>query len=120
MTVSLAHVTFDCQNAAALASFWSAVLNHPVDAEANNFFATVGLRSDPSLHPAWMFIAVPEGKTAKNRVHVDLVAHDLAAEGARVEALGAKRVGDFDEYGTRWSTFLDPEGNEFDIAAGIS
>lgn len=119
MTISLAHITFDCTDAAVLASFWSGVLDHPVDPDANQFFATVGLRSEPALKPAWMFIAVPEGKTAKNRVHVDLRTADLPTESARVEALGATRIGDFDEYGTKWSTFLDPEGNEFDIGAGM-
>ena len=86
MNVSLAHVTFDCTDAAALASFWSQLLDHPVDPDANEFFATVGLRSSPALHPAWMFIKVPEPKSTKNRVHVDLTTADLPGASARAEA----------------------------------
>ena len=118
MTISLAHITFDCANAKALAEFWSNVLNHRLDADANEFFATIGLRSDPPMHPALMFIQVPEPKSAKNRVHIDLHTDDLAGEVARVIGHGATKVGEFNEFGTAWSTLLDPEGNEFDIGAG--
>lgn len=48
-------------------------------------------------------------------MHVDLVDPDYPAEVDRVVALGAERVADFDEYGVRWTTLLDPEGNCFDI-----
>jgi predicted enzyme related to lactoylglutathione lyase len=61
------------------------------------------------------FIKVPEPKTAKNRVHVDLAVPDLAAGVERAVALGATRHGDFDEASFVWTTFTDPEGNEFDI-----
>lgn len=117
MPVSLMHVTFDCADAAALAGFWSRVFDEPVDDGASAFFATVGLRRETPLRPALMFIKVPEGKAAKNRVHLDLGAEDLAAETARVRELGATHVGDFDEYGARWASFRDPEGNEFDVGA---
>lgn len=119
MTVSLQHVTFDCANAAELAGFWSAVLDHPVDDGASEYFATIGLHGPAPLRPAWMFIMVPEGKTAKNRMHADFGTDDLEAEFARVVDLGAKHVGDFAEYGTRWASFRDPEGNEFDIGAAM-
>jgi predicted enzyme related to lactoylglutathione lyase len=62
-----------------------------------------------------MFIKVPEPKSAKNRVHLDLGTADLDAEVQRVLALGAALVGHRDEYGITWSTFTDPEGNEFCI-----
>ena len=45
-------------------------------------------------------------------------AMDWAAEVERVVGLGATRVAEFDEYGTRWVTLTDPEGNVFDIGAG--
>jgi predicted enzyme related to lactoylglutathione lyase len=60
---------------------------------------------------------VPEAKTAKNRVHVDLAVADLPAAVERIVALGATRLGDFDEAGFRWTTLRDPEGNEFDVVA---
>jgi predicted enzyme related to lactoylglutathione lyase len=119
MTLTVEHITFDCGNAAALATFWSQLLDHPVDENAQPFFATIGLTGAAKLHPALMFIQVPEGKTAKNRMHLDLASPDLDAEVERAVGLGATRVGTFEEFGTRWSTLLDPEGNEFDIGAGM-
>jgi uncharacterized glyoxalase superfamily protein PhnB len=43
------------------------------------------------------------------------VATDIQAEVERAVSLGATKVADFDEYGTRWTTMTDPEGNVFDI-----
>ena len=63
--------------------------------------------------PAWIFARVPEAKTAKNRLHLDLVAADVEAEVARLVALGASRQADVDEYGYTWTVMIDPEGNEF-------
>jgi uncharacterized glyoxalase superfamily protein PhnB len=62
-----------------------------------------------------MFLAVPEPRHGKNRVHLDLVADDLAAEVARAVSLGATKVADFHDYGATWTTLTDPEGNIFDI-----
>jgi uncharacterized glyoxalase superfamily protein PhnB len=118
MTVSIAHVTVDCTDAATLAGFWSDLVKHPVDEGASEFFATVGLQ-DQAFRPALMFLKVPEPKATKNRVHLDLHAEDWEAEVQRAVGLGATHVADFDEYGTRWATLLDPEGNEFDIGAGM-
>jgi hypothetical protein len=117
MSVTLEAVTFDCADALALGQFWSAVLEHPIDAGATSDFAAIGLADGSELAPAWMFIKVPEPKPAKNRVHPDLSSTDQPAEVDRVIELGATRLGDFDEGGTRWTTLADPEGNEFDIAA---
>lgn len=112
MTVKLTHLTFDCADAATLAEFWSAVLDQPVDDGASPEFATV------TGKPGWMFIQVPEGKSAKNRVHPDLSTGDLAAELTRLKELGATHLADHTEDGTSWATFADPEGNEFDVVAG--
>jgi predicted enzyme related to lactoylglutathione lyase len=107
VSASLAAITFDCADAEKLASFWSAVLDRPI-------------ADDPSPEsaylqgaPMWGFIRVPEPKTAKNRMHVDLGTADLAAEVDRIIGLGAKRVADVEEGGFRWTTLADPEGNEF-------
>ena len=66
--------------------------------------------------PTWLFNKVPEPKTAKNRMHVDLAAADREAEVARLVELGAKRVTDMDEWGYQWTVMQDPEGNEFCVA----
>jgi hypothetical protein len=121
MTLTFGQVTFDCGNAAALAGFWSALIEQPVDDGASEYFATVGGKNrHSSPMPVLMFIKVPEPKAHKNRVHVDLHAEDWKAQAERAVRLGATHVADFDEYGARWSSLLDPEGNEFDIGAGSS
>jgi hypothetical protein len=61
--------------------------------------------------PRFFFTLVPEPKTVKNRVHLDLTADDHAAELARLTQLGARVVAELDE----WTTLEDPEGNEFDL-----
>ncbi len=65
-----------------------------------------------------LFQAVPEPKTAKNRVHIDLLvgpeAHDAEVE--RLVALGAAVVSDHDGPDGRWTLMTDPEGNEFDVS----
>ena len=120
MTVSLAAVTFDCADAARLARFWSVMLDRPLAPDSSADFASIGSEADSASWPAWMFVRVPEGKRAKNRVHVDLVSADFGADVDRAVNLGAIHIADFDESGTRWATLADPEGNEFDIVAGRS
>jgi hypothetical protein len=120
MTLSLEQLVIDCADATALAGFWSGVLGRPVDEGASEFFATVGRGGDEPLKPAWMFIKVPEERAGKNRVHADLVSADWRSEVDRVIGLGAKFVAEFDEYGTKWVTLRDPEGNVFDIGAGVA
>jgi len=118
MSLSIGAVTFDCANAKTLATFWAAALGRPLDnkTEPNEFFASIG-RDNPTLgQQALMFIQVPEGKTAKNRTHLDLDASDRAAEVERLVGLGATVVHDKNEWGTHWTTLSDPEGNEFCVA----
>jgi hypothetical protein len=116
MTVTVAHITFDAADAAALAEFWSGVLERPVDEGATDGFATIGMSGAEPMRPVFMFIQVPEPRTGKNRIHVDLHATDPQAAVDRVVALGATKVGEFDEYGTAWTTLADSEGNLFDIS----
>jgi predicted enzyme related to lactoylglutathione lyase len=113
MSIRFAAVTFDCADAAALAQFWSGVLDWPVATSPppSPHFAAIG-RGDGS---GMMFMKVPEGKTGKNRVHVDLDSEDPTSAVARVVALGATKLYDRAEYGVSWTTLADPEGNEFCI-----
>jgi len=71
-----------------------------------------GSRED-GVSPDILFLRVPEGKTVKNRLHLDLRPDDQAAEVARLEALGARRtaVGQGEE--SSWVVLADPDGNEF-------
>lgn len=65
-----------------------------------------------------LFQAVPEAKTVKNRVHLDLLVgpEDEDAEVERLVALGATVVSVHDGQEGRWTLLLDPEGNEFDVS----
>jgi hypothetical protein len=111
MTLRLANVTFDCADPVAVATFWSAALDRPVDPDPSEHFASIGMTAEQG--PAWYFIHVPEPRTVKNRVHVDLVAEDREKEIARLLALGA----DHDEHGHSWTVMTDPEANAFCIAS---
>jgi predicted enzyme related to lactoylglutathione lyase len=105
----LYNVTFDAENPAALAEFWSAVLERPVT--LSNEFVAIIERTESA--PSFLFLKVPEGKTAKNRMHLDLDTDDLVAARVRLEGLGASFVHEKEEFGVHWFTFQDPEGNEF-------
>ena len=58
---------------------------------------------------------MPEGKVVKNRLHLDLRPGDQAAEVARLEALGARRVDVGQGPDVSWVVMADPDGNEFDV-----
>ena len=116
-------IVFDSGHPASLARFWAGVLDGyrvaPYDEEELRRLAEQGIddpEDDPTVlveagpgRPRCFFVRVPEGKTAKNRVHLDLAADDPAAEVARLVDLGAVVVR---EYGG-WVQMADPEGNEF-------
>ena len=112
-------INFDCHDPLALARFWAAVLGYVEDpAEPNVAGSDEAWIQDPKrLKPALLFITVPEGKTVKNRVHLDLNASaNRDQEVERVLGLGATFVADHrDEDGTGWVVLADPEGNEFCI-----
>src|SRR5689334_8881816 len=93
---ALLSLTFDCTNAQTLATFWAGVLGRKVSDGASDELASI------ETEPAWTFMAVPEPKKSKNRLHVDLGVRDLAAETERVLALGATKKDTFDEGGYRW------------------
>jgi hypothetical protein len=65
-----------------------------------------------------LFQAVPEPKTVKNRLHLDLEVgrENIDAEVARLEGLGATRVSEHDDESGRWILMTDPEGNELDVS----
>ena len=77
-----------------------------------------GSRED-GVSPDLLFLKVPESKTLKNRLHLDLRPLDQSGEVARLEALGASRVsvGQGDE--VTWVVLADPEGNEFCVLRAL-
>jgi hypothetical protein len=126
MTVRIACVTFDCADALAVGRFWSAAIGRPLDPGSDGGFASIGFHARrsregwaPADESSWIFAKVPETKAVKNRLHLDVVAADLAAEIARLIQLGASRIEDREEYGYGWTLMADPEGNEFDISKAL-
>ena len=68
--------------------------------------------------PCIVFNKVPEAKIAKNRLHLDLISDTFDGETERLLSLGAHRLRDQQSGKSRWTTFADIEGNEFDLIAG--
>jgi predicted enzyme related to lactoylglutathione lyase len=64
---------------------------------------------------------VPEPKTLKNRLHLDIRVDDIEQATAQIETLGGRRlpVEDFREHGFRWRVMADPEGNGFCLVYGV-
>ena len=140
-TVREVQVTFDCADPRGLSEFWNEVLGYvappppPGFADWDAFAATLPpeLRNSASASvdpagagPRLFFQRVPEGKNAKNRVHLDVRAAPglsgearmaaLEAEAARLVALGATRVARHEPAPPLAGGHLvltDPEGNEF-------
>jgi predicted enzyme related to lactoylglutathione lyase len=118
MSISVLAISFDAHNAAQLAQFWAEALHRTVNDGATEDFASIAADTDSRLGPLLMFHKVPEGKTVKNRVHFDLEAADVLTEADRLTSLGAKQVRSLAENNNRWVSFIDLEGNEFDLVAG--
>jgi hypothetical protein len=121
-------VVFDCRHPASLARFWAAALDDhhiaPYDEAELARLRSQGIEdpeddplvvveTGPQAHPRLLFVLVPEPKTVKNRIHLELTCTDLEAETARLLALGASVHARYD----RWITLTDPEGNEFCVRA---
>ncbi|MEX3510501.1 VOC family protein [Kocuria carniphila] len=118
MTSYMHSLAIDAHDPKALADFWCRVLHYQIDYEEEGFVSTTP-KEGRSLRLE--FIRVPEGKTVKNRLHLDVRALDSTqdAEVARVESLGAYRVDVGQTSKDSWVVLADPEGNEFCILAGL-
>lgn len=131
-------VTFDAAETHSQVAFWAEVMGHQVEdhsalvdklvddglmpatdrisMDGRSAFRELAACSDPAgVEPRLYFQKVPEGKTAKNRVHLDIhVEPDRKeAEVARMVALGAEVIGVHRDRGPTTYVLRDPEGNEF-------
>ena len=102
-------MVIDSRDPAALADFWAAVLDYEVVYEAPD---EVVIAKDEHTYPGLIFLPVPEGKTVKNRLHIDLNPDDQQAEVERLKELGAT-LADVGQRDVTWVVMADPEGNEF-------
>jgi Glyoxalase-like domain len=115
MSSSVLGLSIDCGDAAKLAQFWADALGSSVGPDPTPEFAAIDADGGA---PRLAFHQVPEAKTVKNRLHLDLISAQFAHESERLLALGATRIRNVEHGGARWTTFADPEGNEFDLVAG--
>jgi predicted enzyme related to lactoylglutathione lyase len=112
---SMFGISFDTHDAAVVAQFWAAALGRQLAEGADAHNAVVLAGEIATTGPRLAFHQVPEGKTVKNRVHLDLTTTELIAEAERLQQLGATIVRDVTENSNHWITLADPEGNEFDL-----
>ena len=133
-------VTFDANDPGALAAFWTEVLGYVEQPPPEGFATWEDWARDQGIPedswndaaaivdpdgdgPRIFFQRVPEGKTAKNRVHLDVRSAPgldadarharLSEECQRLIGLGATKLYELEERGQFWITMADPEGNEF-------
>ena len=129
-------VTIDCRHPTSLAPFWCALLGYVEDPPPEgyqswrDYDAANGVSAaeadsgctiiDPEgILPRIYFQQVPEAKTVKNRVHLDVVASDrhrwadVTAAADRAVAFGGAVVRESGDPDDRFITLADPEGNEF-------
>ena len=115
MYASILNITFDCADARAQATFWAAVTGWTAEErDATPGHVEYAVEPPAPGGPRLYFTTVPEPKTIKNRIHLDLLpqADDQQAELARLTALGALVLDD-QPSGASWIVMADPEGNEF-------
>ncbi|MHA3704898.1 VOC family protein [Jatrophihabitans sp. YIM 134969] len=119
MTLIPETLTVDCADWPTLVTFWSALLEYTDDPQNPNAPGDPeGLIIGPAGGPSLLFLPVPEPKTVKNRLHLDLtpVGATRDEEVDRAVGLGATVVDDRREPdGPGWVVLADPEGNEFCI-----
>jgi predicted enzyme related to lactoylglutathione lyase len=117
MTSSVRHTTFDAADPYTLAMFWAQVVGGRVTDEDEPGDDDALVESDG---PPLLFVRVPDAKTVKNRVHLDLEPLGSRAEEVRrLSELGASVVDDrVRPDGSGWVVMADPEGNEFCVERG--
>ena len=110
MVLRMQSVSFDSRDPAATARFWEAALGWRITEEDRDEVVLEPPVGGPGA-PDLVFVRVPDPKSVKNRVHLDLRPDDQHAEVTRLEGLGAARTGT--SHDSTWVVMADPEGNEF-------
>jgi predicted enzyme related to lactoylglutathione lyase len=112
MGAVLREIIVDCNDARRVAEFWGRALGWEVQDSHGVLWMSQSGAEFPDL--LLVFVEVPEKKTVKNRLHLDVspVGCDRDEEVTRLVALGARPV-DVGQRQTPWAVLADPEGNEF-------
>ncbi len=107
---ALHEIVFDCSNPEALARFWQALIGGEVEIESSDWVVLDGDEFGFYIG----FQRVPESKSAKNRLHLDVEVDDLESAVDQAEQLGARKLGtEVTEDDGSFQVMADPAGNEF-------
>ncbi len=112
MPTNILGISFDAPDAVSIAGFWAGALGGTVQEGASPDFAAVVVTDGG---PTLWFHKVPEQRTVKNRVHLDLSTADFEGESKRLRGLGAAQLTTLADNDGMWANFADPDGNEFDL-----
>jgi catechol 2,3-dioxygenase-like lactoylglutathione lyase family enzyme len=117
MSLRIQCLCVDSADPPKAADFWQAALGWRRTHEQQDEVVLEPPAGSPEdgVAPDLVFLRVPEGKSVKNRLHLDLRPGDQAAEVARLEELGARRISVGQGTDATWVTMADPDGNEFDV-----
>lgn len=126
MVSRLNEIVIDCHDPHRLADFWCEVLGYSIvdqnedDVEIAPRRITAEELISAPLPPSLLFTRVPEEKTVKNRLHLDVnpIDRDQRAEVERLIALGARHV-DIGQGEQTWVVLADPEDNEFCVLRSL-
>jgi catechol 2,3-dioxygenase-like lactoylglutathione lyase family enzyme len=122
MTIRVQCLCIDSADPDRLARFWADALGWRRTHDGADEVVLEPPEGSPEdgVAPDLLFLRVPEAKTVKNRLHLDLRPDDQAAEVARIEGLGARRVSVGQGADATWVVLADPEGNEFCVLRALS
>jgi hypothetical protein len=114
MTLTIQCLDVDCRDPGTLARFWQQALGWRITYETDDEWVLEPPEGSPQdgVAPDLLFIRVPDQKSVKNRLHLDLRPDDQHAEVERLLGIGAQRV-DIGQGERSWVVLADPEGNEF-------
>jgi catechol 2,3-dioxygenase-like lactoylglutathione lyase family enzyme len=112
----------DTTDPARIARFWQGALGWRRTYEKDDEVVLEPPAGSPEdgVSPDLLFLRVPEGKTIKNRLHLDLRPDDQAVEVSRLEKLGAQRVSVGQTGDATWIVLADPDGNEFCVLRALT
>ena len=112
MTSRISSIAINANDPAAIAGFWAAALGWQVVEEEPGF---ISVGAADGSWPTIDVAQVPERKSGKNRLHIDLRADgsSMQEEVERLIGLGAQRVDVGQSAEATWTVLADPEGNEF-------
>lgn len=116
MSLRLEQVVVDSRDHRRLGLWWAEALGWDVNAEDDE---ETELIPPEASGTRLLFLNVPEPKSVKNRLHLDVVPDDQAAEVERLVTLGAQRA-DVGQGEQTWVVLADPEGNQFCVLSARS